>query len=59
MEIIVRKRRPAESIPDPAYRQEAQQRELKAQGWDGARAMEHIRSRVREDKQGRKQVDLR
>lgn len=56
MEII--RRTPADKIPDPAYRQEAQKRQLRSQGWDYDRAVRHIRSRMKEDKQGRKSVDL-
>ena len=58
MEIIVRRKRSPDAIPDPAYRQEAQKRQLRSQGWDYDRAVRHIRSRMSEDKQGRKQVDL-
>lgn len=54
--IIVRRR--PEQIPDPAYRQEAAKKALQESGWDGARAMEHLRKRVTEDKEGRKVVNL-
>lgn len=58
MEIIRRGRKP-DSIPDKAYRREAEEKALRKQGWDEDRALNHIRQRVVEDKQGRKQVDLR
>lgn len=55
----IHSRRRSDQIPDPSYRQEAQRRELKEQGWDGDRAVEYVRKRVREDKEGRKFFDPR
>ena len=52
------KRIAPDAIPDPAYRQEAQKRQLRSQGWDYDRAVRHIRDRMSEDKEGRRQVDL-
>ena len=56
MQII--RRTPADKIPDPAYRQEAQKRQLRAQGWDYDRAVRHVRARRVEGKDGQKSVDL-
>jgi len=51
--------RPAE-VPDsePQYQVESQRKALRARGWDGDRAVEHIRKNIREDAQGHKQLDV-
>lgn len=59
MEIIVRRKRASSEIPDPQYRQEAEKRALRQDGWDLDRAIRKVRSNVREDKDGRKSVDFR
>ena len=56
--IIIRGKGRSGDIPDPAYREEAQKRELRSQGWDFDRAVRHIRKNVREDKEGRKSVQM-
>ena len=49
----------ARSIPDPAYRQEAEKRALNASWGDGARSVEMLRKNSFTDAQGNKQIDLK
>lgn len=56
MHIIVRGR----STPTTkAEKQEQAKNALRASGWDGDRAREHLRKNLREDKHGRKFLDLK
>lgn len=49
----------SKSIPDPEYRWDAEKREHRASGWDLDRAVRHLRKGIREDKEGRRSVDLK
>ena len=49
----------ARSIPDPAYRQEAQKRELNRTWGDASRSVEMLRKAAYTDAQGHKQIDMR
>ena len=49
----------AKEIPEGEYRREARDRAHRATGWDLDRAVRTLRGAVSEDKEGRKQVDLR
>ena len=49
----------ARDIPDASYRQEAQERGLKRDGWDLDRSVRHLRKGIKEDSQGRRFVDLK
>lgn len=49
----------ARDIPDASYRQEAQERGLKRDGWDLDRSVRHLRKGIKEDNQGRRFVDLK
>lgn len=42
---------------EPEYQNEKSLRDLNRQGWDGDRAVEHIRKNVREDGQGNKYIN--
>lgn len=48
----------ARSIPDPAYRMEAEKRELNATWGDGSRSVEMLRNAMTETETGIKQIDL-
>ena len=49
----------AKAIPDGFYRQEAEHRELKQQGWDLDRSVRHLRKGLVEDKDGHRSFDMR
>ena len=45
------------ATPEGEYKDEADQRDLKKRGWDGDRAVEHIREHMYEDDTGIKKLD--
>lgn len=49
----------ARSIPDPAYRMEAEKRDLNRTWGDASRSVELLRKNIHEDANGMKQVDLK
>jgi putative FmdB family regulatory protein len=55
---ILRVERASVPAAEGEYQNEADKRALKGRGWDYDRALEHVRKNIREDAQGRKQLDV-